>query len=353
MNDGPPFPQQRLNRLRPVVLLLAFALGLLAPGLWPVRRAAAQEPEPEPVLPANLPETAESCTECHLDVANHWAESAHAHAYDDPYFQQSFTDLGEPAECLACHTTNFNPTTSEYEIAGIACQSCHGPVDPEHPPAPVPILADTDYCGECHTTTINEWRATGHAGAQIDCVDCHDPHSQQPLFDNPDTLCINCHREDMSDYLTDTHYEAEIGCVDCHALVIPPDPIPLTGIVPTGHGFTITPATCVACHTDALHAGFSLPGWEGRVHGDGSDAAAPVAGEAETETAFVETAAPALTPEQRIQALETALASQTVTTLFQGGVIGLVLGGTTAWYVSNNLRAREEATRGRRRDEEA
>jgi hypothetical protein len=47
-----------------------------------------------------------------------------------------------------------------------------------------------------------------------------------------------------------------------------------------------------------------------------------------------------LTPEQQIQALEAALANQNVTLLFQGGIVGLALGGTTAWFVAQNIRAR-------------
>jgi len=43
--------------------------------------------------------------------------------------------------------------------------------------------------------------------------------------------------------------------------------------------------------------------------------------------------------------LETALASQNVTLIFQGGIVGLVLGGSTAWFVAQNIRA------GRREDD--
>lgn len=141
----------------------------------------------------------------------------------------------------------------------------------------------------------------------------------------------------MGDYLEGIHTQAEIGCVDCHALVIPPEVPPDDGIVPTGHAFSITPATCVACHTDALHSGFSLPGYE-----DGASAA--VNGSSHEEAGLIQTAAdeqpeePAFSPEQRIQALETALASQNVTLLFQGGIVGLALGGSTAWIVANNTR---------------
>jgi predicted CXXCH cytochrome family protein len=216
-------------------------------------------------------------------------------------------------------------------------------VEGNHPPAVVPIRADTDYCGTCHTTTLNEWRLTGHSEAGVGCVDCHDPHSQKNLFEVADDLCINCHKEDMERYLEDLHIQKNIGCVDCHALVIPPEPLPQDGIVPTGHTFTITPATCVACHTDALHAGFSLPGYE-----NGARAASTsTVTETFTNTVAITSsllqeshlnAQNGLSAEQRIQALETALASRQLARLFQGGIIGLVLGGSTAWFVARNTR---------------
>ncbi|HIP70352.1 MAG TPA: hypothetical protein EYH05_03030 [Anaerolineae bacterium] len=213
----------------------------------------------------------------------------------------------------------------------------------------MPILADTEYCGTCHTTTLGEWHRTGHATEDIGCMDCHDPHSQDPLFEAPDDLCLNCHKDDMEHYLEDLHVQKGIGCVDCHALVIPPDPLPEDGIVPTGHAFTITPQTCVACHTDALHAGFSLPGYEAGAkaaleNGTTEDEVAPISlafvgGDGDDDTAVTEEEE--LSPEQQIQALETALASRNISLLFQGAIVGLVLGGTTAWFIAHNIRARD------------
>ncbi|MCB8966471.1 MAG: hypothetical protein H6660_06205 [Ardenticatenaceae bacterium] len=288
----------------------------------------------------------QSCQECHLDVSNHWSESPHAHAYDDPYFQERWEALGEPGECLFCHTTNYQPAIGEFDEEGIACDACHGEVTAAHPPEPVPVKADTEYCGTCHTTTLGEWRQTGHATADVGCNDCHDPHSQRPLFEVADDMCINCHQDSMERYLEDLHVTKGIGCVDCHALVIPPDPIPDDGIVPTGHAFNITPATCVACHTDALHAGFSLPGWEqGALVANGNGGSTDeLPSVVEQSIAEEETAEGQLSLEQQVQAMEAALASQNVTLIFQGGIVGLVLGGTTAWFVSQNIRAnkREE-----------
>ncbi len=299
--------------------------------------------------------TAEECQECHLDVTKHWSSSPHANAYDDPVFQERWLGLGEPGECLTCHTTEYSPSTGEFDVEGISCQACHGQVAKDHPDAIVPILADTEYCGSCHTTTLGEWHLTGHAASDIGCTDCHDPHSQNALFEVADDMCLNCHEESMGDYLEGIHHEKEIGCVDCHALVIPPDVPPEDGIVPTGHAFTITPATCVACHTDALHAGFSLPGYENgataAMNGDAEiQEVLDETGESVAETAE-ESAEEAPTAEQRSEAMEAALASQSVTLLFQGAVVGIVLGGSTAWIVATNVRRGKKETDDEQEDE--
>ena len=284
--------------------------------------------------------TSEQCSVCHLDIANHWEVSPHANAYADPVFQERWSGLGEPDECLACHTTDYRASTGEFAAEGVDCSACHGDVPSDHPASFASVVADTDFCGSCHTTTLSEWRRTEHALAGVDCVDCHNPHSQQPLFENPDDLCINCHQDSMEDYLEDLHVQKGIGCVDCHALVIPPEVEPQDGIVPTGHGFTITPATCVACHTDALHAGFSLPGYthpsQEEVDAEGQPELLSEATQANLVVAEGE-----LTEQQRVQALEAAAASRNLSVLFQGGIVGLVLGSSTAWLISSNLRRRE------------
>jgi len=321
-------------------LLLGLVVGLVAMLLTVSLASAAPAPQSsQPTQQASGQPQPDACGDCHLDVTNSWASSPHAHAYDDPVFLERWHGLGDPGDCLLCHTTNFQATTRSFSAEGVSCEACHGQVDPNHPPAPVPIKADTEYCGTCHTTTLGEWRLTGHATAGVDCTDCHDPHSQKALFENPDDMCINCHKDSMGPYLEDMHVQKGIGCVDCHALVIPPETPPVDGIVPTGHTFTITPATCVACHTDALHAGFSLPGYE---------AGAAAASESITVTQAIQPASVTTvvhTPEERIHMLENELqATQAATTnrnmtiLFQGGIVGLVLGGSTAWLVAHNVR---------------
>jgi predicted CXXCH cytochrome family protein len=328
----------QLNRTQRAAIVGAL-VGLLTM-LLTVQLAFAAPPrqsgdgESAETLPEDHP--VQGCQECHLDITNSWIDSPHAHAYDDKYFQEQWAGLGEPGECLTCHTTEYDATTGEYISEGVACIGCHGETPDDHPPSALEIRADTDFCGTCHTTTHSEWRLTGHFSAEIGCTDCHDPHNQQPLFEEPDDLCINCHEDDMGDYLEDMHIEEGIGCVDCHALVIPPDEIPQDGIVPTGHAFTISAATCVACHTDSLHAGFSLPGYESGAKNVSLPAEDAAAGDAESAEAKPEVVR--VSPEQQIETLEAALASQNTTLIFQGAIVGLVLGGTTAWYVARNTR---------------
>lgn len=318
-----------------IIFFLSWMI-LLVGTLTQVAYAVAphQETDPDPSVGD------QTCKECHLDIFESWSHSPHAHAYDDPVFQERWTGLGKPSQCLLCHTTNYQASSSTFSAQGVSCEACHGQVNPNHPPAVIPIRADNEYCGMCHTTTINEWRLTSHSFVGVGCMDCHDPHSQRRLFEDSDFLCINCHKEDMEDYLEDLHVQNGIGCVDCHALVIPPDPIPVDGIVPTGHSFIITPATCVACHTDALHAGFSLPGFENST--SASTQTAPQAMEESQPTPSLSAQPPLpesnLTTEQRLQSLEAAIASQRLTELFQGGLIGLVLGSSTAWFIAHNVR---------------
>jgi len=313
------------------IILSGIIVGLLSMALSVGYVSASplpQEDEPTPEM------SDEECSECHIDIHDRWSHSPHANAYEDPYFQEQWQELGNPNDCLACHTTNYQQSTGMYDAEGITCRACHTAMQ-DHPESVAETEIKSEFCGTCHTTTVNEWRKTGHSLSDVSCIECHNPHSQDPLFEEPDDLCINCHKDDMGDYLNDLHVSEGIGCVDCHALVIPPEEPPEDGIVPTGHAFDITPKTCVACHTDTLHAGFSLPGYENgaTVAQEGDDdveeVEQPPLAQPEEET---------LNPAQRIQALEAALASSRVSNLFQGAVIGLVLGGSTAWIVARNVR---------------
>jgi hypothetical protein len=335
------FPRHNRN-IHPLfagLLVGLISMILVVTSVWAAPQAASQQqttgdPTPQP----------DDCAACHPDVEAQWANSLHAHAYDDPLFFDRWKSLGEPGECLVCHTTGYQATTGEYADPGVTCAACHGEVIENHPPAVMPIRSDTDYCGTCHPITLGEWRLTGHASADVGCTDCHNPHSQHSRFDNPDEMCVNCHKESLGEHQNDAHIQKGIRCIECHALVIPPDVPPADGLSPTGHSFTITPATCVACHTDILHVGNPIPGYEA-----GAKAVAETLPLSPTLPTMVAEYTGAgeetnIAPEQQIQALEAALASTRLSTLFQGGLIGLALGGTTTYLVARNqIQARKES----------
>jgi hypothetical protein len=325
------------RRIVPGVILVLSLLGIgVVSAAPPTQDEAGASPTPEP--------TPAECQSCHIDVAGHWDTSAHAQAFTNPKFQEQWSAQGQPSDCLSCHTTGFDPATSQFVEEGVECQACHGVVGVEHPPKPVPILATAQFCGECHTPTLGEWRRTTHATEGVDCMACHDPHSQQPLFADPDAMCVNCHLESVGDYQADLHYGKGIGCVDCHRVLLPTETLPDDGLVATGHAFAISAVTCIACHSDTVHAGSALPGYE---HG----AAQANIDEGEiSATGFTpppaENAAPGnetvMSVEEPASLTSASLASRQSVSLFQGGIVGLVLGATTAWFVASNARARRE-----------
>jgi len=349
---------RRTHAFHPIPILAGLTVGLLATLVFTALAGAApavQEPTPTPDPAAQAPvaeatptEPPKDCAECHPDVGDAWSASPHAHAFDAPEFRERWVSLGEPGECLACHTTGYQATSGAYAAEGVTCAGCHDVADEEivgqHPPAVSPVKADTEYCGSCHPNTHGEWRLTGHSAAGVGCTDCHNPHSQKALFENPDDLCVNCHKDDLGEHQGDLHIEKGIGCVDCHALTLPPEEDPVDGLVPTGHGFTITAATCGACHTDTMKIGCPLPGYEAGAKAVAAGQTEPVTTTLTAESGALpggmETAG--LPVEQQIQALEAALASTRRSTLFQGGIIGLVLGGTTAYFMAHNAARRQE-----------
>jgi predicted CXXCH cytochrome family protein len=318
-------------------LLVGVLVGLIGMGCY-VGVAQASPDAASLSQEGSTPMEDQNCQSCHVNVAEAFTGSPHDLAYTDSIFQARWKALGEPDECLVCHTTGYQATSGEFKMEGVTCEACHGQIREGHPPAVMPIHSDTEYCGICHPFTLGEWRLTGHSTAGVGCTNCHNPHSQQALFENPDEMCINCHKDDMGEHVKDVHIQRGIGCFECHALVIPPDVPPDDGLVPTGHTFTITPATCVACHTDILKSGKAIPGYE-----QGAKVVAETLPEDPQLPTLVESynctgVGTDLTAEQQIQALSAALASTRLSTLFQGGIIGLVLGSTTIYFLVQNRR---------------
>ena len=102
-------------------------------GLWPALKHDRMEFGPT----AGAFAGAASCKECHTKAYGKWALSKHAHATES--IQKAVPSRIADPECIACHTTGWNPQSfAPYEtgfvslektplLVGNSCENCHGP----------------------------------------------------------------------------------------------------------------------------------------------------------------------------------------------------------------------------------
>jgi predicted CXXCH cytochrome family protein len=319
------------NSLRPILAFcMIFTLclvygGFLGQGLS-VKAASVETTEAQTTSQYAGPET---CKTCHEELFNTWQSTRHAQAFSSPIFQRDWAAEGSDFSCLECHTTGFNASNSSYAHEGVTCESCHGPFQPGHPESLMPITPDAELCSTCHKSTTDEWRASPHHEANIQCQACHNPHSQTPRADTITGLCTNCHK-DMGDSFTHgTHASAGLECSNCHMYTAPRTEDAIMGLVPTGHTFTVGSDACIGCHQDTVHTRDTIVRLSGQVEGI-----------QETDSASLEKQIQE--QEQAIEELKAQSSVRLYTGLAQGAIVGLVTGGVAAWVVSRRIRVVEE-----------
>jgi formate-dependent nitrite reductase cytochrome c552 subunit len=192
------------------------------------------------------------CQECHGSVVDHLADSRHGQAAADPVFQEAWDEAGNPAECLSCHVTDYDPVTGDYEGDGITCTTCHYGQSGPHPETPMPTDSSSRLCGTCHIDTYAEWQTSEHGEGELSCVRCHSPHTQSLKEGNMQDLCTTCHADEGHFYTYTGHAQNGLTCTDCH-LRISGSPMG------EGHGqrlhtFDVDLATCTQCHGQEMHA---------------------------------------------------------------------------------------------------
>lgn len=151
----------------------------------------------------------DECRNCHADVAREWADSAHAQAHDDTFFQAAFARERASSFCRGCHAPEADPAQPASVRAGaigVGCVSCHldpdgrtvlagpgptpGKTEAPHPLRREPAFAGPDACAACHEfgfpdaradpdllmqRTISEHQAS--EAADSPCQSCHMPTS--------------------------------------------------------------------------------------------------------------------------------------------------------------------------------
>jgi hypothetical protein len=163
--------------------------------------------------------------------------------------QASFVSYhaGQPEfayDCGSCHTTGFNPSGHQGDLAGIVgtwqepgvrCEACHGPgslhvSDPTK--VPMPIERDRSLCTDCHTTgpaqevdpqtgMVQHFDQYGgmFMGKHdvLDCVDCHDPHTGVAQEEGVGTdPCETCHLQQAQFQNNQAHQALGFSCSLCH-----------------------------------------------------------------------------------------------------------------------------------------
>ena len=121
-----------------------------------------------------------TCGDCHAEISQSWSKTPHANAYD------SLLKSGQqnlPA-CLQCHVVGYGKTGGfldhelTLELAGVQCESCHGP-------------------GKHHIDAPDDIHNIIRSPIEKDCRTCHtidqDPHFE---FQNKSALV---HGEDTTD----------------------------------------------------------------------------------------------------------------------------------------------------------
>ncbi len=153
---------------------------------------------PPPSANATPPESSQACLKCHPGVAEEWATSHHALAYENPEVRKLSQDFRNE-ECLACHAPRpvlgFAPgqrvlARQADRAMGVDCLSCHSrpeggvatsSIRPDRTAACRPVhdprLASVDTCGSCHNQhgTVDQWRASSPALRGKNCLGCHMP----------------------------------------------------------------------------------------------------------------------------------------------------------------------------------
>jgi predicted CXXCH cytochrome family protein len=289
----------------------AFAIGLLAFGLLPVRARAEADPNAEclschtdesltvtlangeeaslaikPDVLAKSVHKALRCTDCHAGFEQ--VPHPERHYKDRNQFRTSFAEA-----CKTCHFENYTKTLDSVhyglqargDVFAPTCVKCHGAHDIARPAEPRSRISQT--CATCHPRISEAYAKSVHGKALLAehnpdvpvCTDCHrshdiaDPKSRAWLMNTP-ALCGRCHADAklmskyglstavLSSYLADFHgTTASFGdkgqrssservvalCVDCHGIH---DIAKVTGASAPAFRANLV-MTCRKCHEGA------------------------------------------------------------------------------------------------------
>ncbi len=153
----------------------------------------------------------EACAECHDDVAEFYAHSAH-----DPA-RGLMVPGAEVSSCEACH----GPGGLHVDEGG------EGPIWGADFFAGLKAQDRAMMCLQCHTGMDRAWPDSPHAGTATSCMDCHSDQvhvdggvTPRGMYRIEGEFCLQCHQEQASDFRMPFRHrvlEGQMGCTECHS----------------------------------------------------------------------------------------------------------------------------------------
>lgn len=287
-----------------MIHILRVLIGLAVAGfvLMPITAVSDEEEAEAPAAVSSGEAPAyvgdETCTTCHEDAHPGFAETVHARvlgpdgtlggrfaqtceschgpgaAHVEAGGGKGVGDLvtfgaGSRAEieranktCLGCHRMGeqLHWDGSTHASRGLACTTCHNPVEKVSRRAQLAHENGIEVCTSCHLKQKSKIYRNNHMpmrptstpgdggrGPWMDCTSCHNPHgspTEHMLVRNSVTdTCYTCHADKRGPFLWE-HQPVTEDCTNCH------DP----------HGSTrqamlkiSMPRLCQQCHIPSLH----------------------------------------------------------------------------------------------------
>jgi thiosulfate/3-mercaptopyruvate sulfurtransferase len=255
----------------------------------------------------------ETCGECHSDRYELWITGPHAHALDDPIFQEAWAASDNAPYCLACHTTGYNPNTGEYALEAVTCEACHGPYDEDHPPGVVQVDQTGEVCRNCHPVAYEEWLGSRHGQIGTRCTSCHRICTLETMrADDGHAVCEICHDGDAEHFHQSTHNSEDLDCVDCH-MHPGPGEVGHGGTDHIAHNFMPNSFSCIDCHGETIHMDNKIV-----------DLEADLVSYEETDLPELQEQAAEL--ESEVETLRANVAGRLYAGLVGGGIVALLVG---------------------------
>lgn len=155
-------------------------------------------------------------------------------------------------ECTACHwVVRDSWEVNAHGEADVGCETCHSPVNQNHPNEVMPTDISSRLCGSCHGSTDEEFEASVHGQEDLTCIRCHSSHTTLIKSDSVQGLCADCHSDTTHYYSLSTHSENDVLCTDCHLPIT--DDAERIGPGHKVHTFEPNLNSCNGCHDKELH----------------------------------------------------------------------------------------------------